>query len=422
MKIKIIYLLLITIVFYACKENPVTEKVTAQKKQQGIHQLTNSNFSSEGAFLFATERETLLSWTEISEEKNENLLKFAFFNPNTNVFSKPITVATSKGLQTHQESMAKVAITKEGTLYALFRIKARNSKSMYGGTLYYSVSTDKGITWSDKTKLVTDAKSTSQSFYDVAQLANGELGLVWLDNRKLHKNLDGQTLYFAKTNGNKGFQNEVALEGSVCQCCRTEIEVDANNNIHIGFRNLIEPKEIGYPGFLKQSDTEIRDMYYITSKNNGASFSKAVPISNDYWQVNGCPHTGPALATTKNTTGAIWFTGAKNEARLYFTTQKENVFNERILVSKEGKHPQMIALNDKFYMVYEVYYETDGKGYSKIILEERNATQLLKSTEISAPKSDNNHAVLKAIDKEKVVISWVNNDIRKSVIHYLVYN
>lgn len=416
MKKNIIYILGLFFCITSCNTKKQIDKIVNQ-----VEQLTSSTVNSEAVYLFNSNEKLISSWTEKGVKKEDNYLKFAYYYKETNSFSNAITVTSSKGLQVHQESMGKVAITNSGILYAVFRIKSKNSKSMYGGSLYYSISTNRGKNWSDKKKLVTDINSTSQSYFDLATLGDGELGLVWLDNRKLHPELDGQTFYFAKTKEKNGFQNEITLASSVCQCCRTDIEVDQNDVIHIGFRNIIEPIEIGYPDFLSRQKTEIRDMYYINSVNNGKSFSNATLISNDNWQVKGCPHTGPSLATTNKYTGAIWYTASNNNPGLYFTSKSKQKFKSRDLVTKVGKHPQMIAENGIFYIVYEEYYEVKGKGYSKIILEERTTSKLILKKEISAVETDNNHAVLKQINKDHILVCWVNNDTRNGTIKYVTY-
>lgn len=417
MRYNIIYVIIVLFIFTSCKKE---FNISSTSKE--VQQITNSKASSEGTFLFSGKNETIINWTEQGKSKEDNILKFSFFVKETKSFSSPIVVTPSKGLQTHAESMAKVAITKAGILYAFFRIKSKNSKSKYGGILYYAISSDRGQNWSDKNRVVFDVKSTSQSFYDVAQLSNGELGIVWLDKRKLHSEFNGQTLYFATTNKSNKLVGETAVEGSVCQCCRTEIEVGQNNEIHIAFRNMIEPHEMRYPTFVKEKKEEIRDMYYTTSKDNGKSFSKSMAISDDFWFLSGCPHTGPSLANNNNTTGAVWFTGANYKGGIYFTTKNTNDFNERELVSVEGRHPQMITINNTFYIVYEEYYEFKNKGYTKIILQERTSKKIIKTTEISTSETENSHAVLKQINDNEILISWINDDIKNSVVKYVIYN
>jgi len=419
MKILSIYCLLFTLLFSSCKESKNSIELTSKTAITEIILLTGKDVNSEGVFLFTSKEEQLVSWTQHGKNKKETYLKVAFWNTKTNKFEKPITVTPSEGLQLHSESMAKVAITKKGTLYAVFRVKSRNSKSMYGGTVYYTTSTDKGITWSDKKQLVTDTTSSSQSFFDIAQLRDGELGISWLDNRKLHKDRQGQTLYFAKTDTSNTFQNEIALEGSVCQCCRTDIEVGENDDVKVAFRNLIEPTETGFPSILTDTKTEIRDMYVVTSNDNGKTFGKSAPIYADNWQVNGCPHTGPSLATNTNEYGAVWFTDASINSGIFF---KSNTSDTKQLVSKTGSHPQMVTANGNYYIVFEEYYEVENKGYTKIVMQTWDTTSLLKTTEISTPKTNNDHAVIKAVNSSKLIISWINTDTRNAVVQYLVFD
>jgi len=418
MKNSSLFFLLFIILFSSCKEKNNVESTTKAVITE-IVQLTDKDVNSEGVFLFTSEEEQLVSWTQNAKNKKETYLNFSFFDSKTNKFGKPITVTPSKGLQLHSESMAKVGITKKGVLYAVFRVKLRNSKSMYGGTMYFTTSLDKGVTWSEKKQLVTDTTSTSQSFFDIAQLTDGEIGISWLDNRKLHKDRQGQTLYFAKTDTLNTFQNETPLEGSVCQCCRTDIEVDHNGTIQVAFRNLIAPTEFGIPSILTDNKTEVRDMFFTSSNDNGVTFSKSTPIYADNWQVSGCPHTGPSLASNTNESGAVWFTDVETNSGVFFKT---NISNNKKLVSKTGSHPQMVAANGNYYIVFEEYYEADKKGYTKIVMQEWNTTSLLKTTEISTPKTNNDHAVIKAFNSSKLLISWINTDTRNAVVQYLIYD
>jgi len=403
--------------FFSCKKRNDSHSVIDALKKENI-QLTERSVNSEGVFLFTSKEHQLINWTEHGKDKKETNLKFAFFNSKKNAFEQVITVTPAKGLQLHAESMAKVGITKKGILYAVFRVKSRNSKSMYGGTVYFTTSIDRGITWSDKQPLVTNIASTSQSFFDITQLANGELGISWLDNRKLHKNKQGQTLYFAKTDESNTFQNEIPLEGSVCQCCRTDIEVEHNGTIKIAFRNLISPTETGFPTTLSDKNTEVRDMYFVTSNDHGENFNKSTPIHIDNWQVNGCPHTGPSLASNTTEWGTVWFTDAEGNSGIFFKT---SITNNKYLISKTGSHPQMTAINDKYYIVFEEYYEIENKGYTKIVMQTWSANSLLNTTEISTPKTTNDHAVIKAINADELLISWINTDTRNAVVQYFIY-
>jgi hypothetical protein len=414
-KTKILLFISAFVLMLSCneqKENKTT--TTGNKETTKVEKLSDFKVKSEAPFLFKNNKQIILTWTQWDKNKTNNELKFSFFNPKTKKFNKIQTVFPAKGLQMHVESMAKIGSNKQGVLYAVYRRKAKNTKSQFGGYLYYTISKDMGETWSEEQKLVKDTSSTSQSFFDLALLSDGELGLIWLDSRKpIAKKERGKTIYFAKTTEDKGFTSEKAIIGSTCECCRTELYIDANKTIHVAYRNLIEKGEFEFDG---NGDTEIRDMYYSTSTDNGKTFSEPIAISEDNWHINGCPHTGPSLAKNKAKLAAVWFTNANDFAGIFYTEKAKDGFNTRKLISNKGKHPQMIALNNTFYIVYEEYYEKEEKGYTKIVFEKINNKNNIK-TEISKTLSNNNHAVLTNIDNQALVV-WVNADTRNPKIVY----
>ncbi len=421
--IKILFVVLLASL-YSCdkKEIKTTAKKTpsSSKKKANISRiLTDVNLKSDGVYLFKSANEIIINWTETHKKPNTNLLKMAFFNTKSNTFNKEITISTSKGLQLHAESMAKVGKTKNGTIFAFYRRRSKNPSSRFGGAMFYTTSTDDGKTWSVEQKLVKDPTSTSQSFFDISILSDGELGIVWLDSRKpIHKNHKGKTLYFAKTNSNlKTVENEKPIAGSTCECCRTDIFTDSKGVIHVAYRNIIDKNEVGFSG---DDETEIRDMYYLTSLNNGVEFNTPIPLNKDNWHFYGCPHTGPSLSESNGVLGGVWYTGAPENEGVFFIKNKQNKFRDKTSLTNTGSHPQMVGGNKGFFAVYEEYYENEGKGYNLIqleIIKDYNK----KKIEISEKLTDNNHPVITKINESTLLIAWVNKNTRTPKIIYKLY-
>ncbi len=410
-------LLVFIIVLQSCQNaQQVQSKNNHKSTKDNIIVLTDPKVNSEAAYLFNNGDKIILNWTQRAEhDKKDNLLKFAVFNLDTGKFDSIMTVPSSKGLQDHLETMAKVGLKKDGTLFAVYRKKLPTDRSRFGGLVYVVTSKDQGKTWSKEQRLVKDTTSTSQSFYDIALLPNGNMSLTWLDSRSKRR---GKTLYFAQTDANNMFSQQKPVAFSTCECCRTDLYVDARGQIHIAYRNLIEPDE---PGFDGNGFTEIRDMYYLKSVDTAKTFTQPVPISRDNWHVNGCPHTGPSLAYNGQKLGAIWFTGVQPQPGLYFTTKTDDqAFLPRKSISIEGRHPQMIALNGKYYAVYEFYYEKNGKGFYKIILNVIQPNGQHQIHEISKPLTQNNHPVLTQISKDQILAAWTNTDTRHPKIMYKI--
>ncbi len=423
---------LISILPAGCRYANKPKGKIKNQKITPIQALTLPGVNSEGPYLFAGKGILMINWTEWYQNKSKNILKMALFNPQTGKFGEARIIKPSKGLQMHAESMAKVGMTAKGILYAIYRKKSPDDHSRFGGKLYYTISKDTGKTWSDELLLVEDSAATSLSFFDLDLLPDGELGIIWLDNRKpidsLHK---GKTLFFAKTDGDKGFTGFKPIAGSTCECCRTDIYTDSKGRIHVAYRNIIEPDE---PGFDGKADMEIRDMFYLFSADTGKTFTKPVRIGYDNWHVAGCPHTGPSLAYNGKVLAAVWFTGKPHAEGLYFAVKEDTMkgFYPKVSIATEGRHPQMIAQGKRFFAVYEEYYEKNGKGFYKIVLNEPDGFNFVdkrfagnitgkmpgKTTEISMPETRNNHPAIALTPHNKKLVAWVNTDTRNPKIMY----
>jgi hypothetical protein len=396
---KILKILLISVLIISCKQKAPIEKLVRVDNPTIV---TETTYNAMGAYFSADSHgDLILSWSEEIDTLKTTILKFKVFNAATNKFGKTITVAPSVGMQAHHESMAKVAMSSEGILYAVFRIEDKNPKRRFAGSIYYSISEDQGENWSEKRKLVEEEGAVSQSFYDIELLPDGELGLCWLDSRKLEKDKDGSTLYFSKSSSNIGFINEKPIVGSTCQCCRTDIFVGTNNTINIAFRNIAEGS--------------IRDMYRTKSVNNGETFSNPVPMGKDNWKIDGCPHTGPSFADNSKELAVTWFTGANSGMGIFFKklTDEISIYEDKTLITTVGKHPQMEALaNGDYYIVYEDFYKVENQTYNNIVFHtiKSNGTETKKV--LSSYNTKNDHAIIHKINENQLLIAWatyVNN-------------
>ena len=395
-------LLFILLAIVSCKKEKVNDKVVTLKVDCVSDLAVNSDcvFISKG-----NDNEVFINWTE--ELESGNVLVYKVFKNNH--FQEKITISETFGLQAHNESMAKIVKTKNGVIYCLFRVSTPTISTKYGGILYYVMSYDDGATWSRKIKLVDDPKSSSQSFYDVTQLENGELGLIWLDNRFSTKKKRGSTLFFSRTDGHNGFQKGKPIAFNTCQCCRTDIHVE-NGEIRIAFRNIVNGK--------------IRDIYFMSSVDNGENFSKADRISLDNWEINGCPHTGPSIASGETQTGVVWFTAGQGNKGLFFSRKNENQdkFDQRIEISKNGTHPQMTYFKGNYYIVYDEYYFSNDTTFQKIKLLKINMLGIHEIIDITQTGTMNAFPVIEKLNENQVIISWTNLDQNKKIIQYTTIN
>jgi len=360
--------------------------------------LSDSSEFSQAVFLTKSNNDKpILVWSSANTDSGKYVLNFRQFNAQKASFGKIQKIEQTRGMQAHHESMAKIAVKQNGDMLAVYRRENKASKRRFAGDLFFVESTDNGYSWSDEKKLVTDTTSGSQSFYDLARLANGEIGITWLDSRKLEED-EGSSIFFNQTSSFGGFRKEVGVQGSTCQCCRTEIEVDKHGKINIAFRDII--------------NDSIRDMVYVYSDDNGSTFSKGKRVSADNWMIRGCPHTGPTIASNDTQRATAWFTMGGGKG-VYFTVGEysQDTSPTRTLINKNATHPQMIWAKNHFYLAYELRSSIKEKAYRQVVITIIDGQgEVYKTINVSEPGIDSQMPVIAQVDSKSLLVAWVDNN------------
>lgn len=348
----------------------------------------------------------VLSW--VQGEGPDACFYYATSNNNGSSFNDPVKVLPTIGLSPHHESMPKIAFKSNGTAIVVYSRKAATPKNPYAGALYYVQSTDNGSNWTNQEYLHygDTAKGIGRSFFDIATLPDGEIGAIWLDGRK--KSRAGSSLFFAKTTKHNKFQNEIELDSKTCQCCRTELYIDKNNNINVTYRDIIHDS--------------IRDMAHLYSNDLGVSFSSPTRISSDNWAINGCPHTGPTMSEDKDGLHFYWFTMGGGEG-LYHTSLKsqEAKFAKRNLLNVMARHPQTANTTDEgLTLVWEESMEIDSILRNRIGYSfEKNGIKQ-KTMYISPDSVDASYPVVLGLSDNKTLVSWNQRDKNVSQVYYQI--
>ncbi|QJW91021.1 exo-alpha-sialidase [Spirosoma taeanense] len=317
---------------------------------------------SDANFVGATPRLTtdaagnpLLSWVEKQDDKHASFC-FAVMNSNSGsgtgpAFGPKIRVKTPVSFSVHAEGMPKIATKKDGTLLAVFEVPRPTPDSRFAGDLLYVLSTNGGRTWTEPRPVHQNtAPGTSHSFADITRLPNGEIGIVWLDEKMPGK--EGRPVKFMQTKPGGGFTDELIVDENACQCCRTNVFVDAQQRIHLTYRDMLPAK----PG-----EIAARDISHVVSSDGGRTFTQPKAVYADNWQVNACPHAGPSVAQVGSDVLVTWFSG-KEEAvglRLARLGTKQLVADH---LSARARHPQVAAAGEKLVWVWDEAISTDGSN------------------------------------------------------------
>jgi hypothetical protein len=209
-----------------------------------------------------------------------------------------------------------------------------------------SQSTDRGRTFGAPEMLQAPDAAGDRGWPSLALDPQGRAHSVWLDHRGLagHDAHGRQGTYdgvaMAQRSGlfiSSG-SGERELAKGVCYCCKTSLVSSGDGTLYASWRHV-------YPG-------NIRDIAFVSSRGGGRTFNAPSRVSEDGWQIEGCPDDGPAMAVDgSHVVHIVWPTmlpGVEPVGALFYATTRDGkgfTPRERIptLGSLKPTHPQIVA-------------------------------------------------------------------------------
>jgi hypothetical protein len=205
-------------------------------------------------------------------------------------------------------------IADTGRSIVITAIGGREGKGKDGDLLSYR-SEDKGKTWTGPVRVNDVESSAREGLHAMTSTQQGVLWCVWLDLRTKKTEL-----YAAKSedDGRSWSRNQLVYRspgGSVCQCCHPSI-IAVSGSLHILFRNSIDGN---------------RDMYLVSSNDQGTSFEPAKRLGMQHWMLDGCPMDGGMLtADSLGKITTVWRSGGT----IYTTGERLNT-ETRLLTGEQ---------------------------------------------------------------------------------------
>jgi hypothetical protein len=250
-----------------------------------------SQRGSNGAQVSVSKRGVLVSWLET--DNDEPTLKFA--ERTANGWTPPVKVASGEDWFITEADTPSVLRLSNGTLVADWM--QSSSDEFEASNLRLSYSKDDGKTWSKTFLPHHDGTITQHAFATLFELANGNLGLVWLDGRLTVKDREHgpMTLRYGAYNAQWAQVSDRGIDARVCDCCTTSVAMTADGPIAV---------------YRDRTDAEVRDIY-VTRYENGA-WTAGKPVHNDGWSIHACPVNGPAISASGRNVAVAWFV-AKND-------------------------------------------------------------------------------------------------------------
>jgi len=233
-------------------------------------------------------------WTlKIQTENDEPTLKFA--ERTAAGWTQPMKVASGEDWFITEADTPSVLRLSNGALVADWMQSSSDEFESSNLRLVYSK--DNGKTWSKSFLPHHDGTITQHAFATLFELANGNLGLVYLDGRLTVKDREHgpMTLRYAAYNAQWAQASDRGIDAKVCDCCTTSVAMTPEGPIAV---------------YRDRTDAEVRDIY-VTRYENGA-WTAGKPVHNDGWTVHACPVNGPSISANGRNVAVAWFV-AKND-------------------------------------------------------------------------------------------------------------
>lgn len=337
-------------------------------------------------------------------------------------FGAPVQVNTVAGqARVSGEMPPRVALVprtgaKEPDVVVVWTVKTGNDWQ-----LLQARSTDGGAHFGAASTVTGSEAPGARGWQAVDVDAQGKVHVLWLDHRDAaaapmtHQH-DANApkpdpteraklsrLYYATLGGSAR-----SVTSSVCYCCKTAL-------VHEGAWTFAAWRQV-YPG-------SIRDIAFSATRDGGRTFTAPVKISDDRWQIDGCPDNGPTLAVdAKQQVHAVWPTveaGSDASALVLFyarssnaTTAKAPTFTPRRKLPTAGlaSHPSMVmGPGDRPLIVWDEVVEGQRRLAAASLVGDR-------FTPVAIPGSGARFYPAVAAVPGGAVVAWVQQGERGSTI------
>ena len=248
--------------------------------------------------LTSSSKGAILSWLDQDEATT-----LRFSERTASGWSEPRTVSSGKDWFITAADVPSVLRMKDGTLVANWYPTTDESVEAYDISLAYS--RDEGKTWAKAFSPHHDRTKTQHGFVSLLELADGGLGMVWLDGRDQELNttdpLGGSmALYFASFDSSWKQTAENVINARVCECCQTAVVVTADGVL---------------TAFRDRTTEEIRDIK--VSRLDGGKWTPELAVHDDNWKIDACPINGPSLSARGRQVAAVWFAAPNDNGRAF---------------------------------------------------------------------------------------------------------
>ena len=300
-------------------------------------------FDGQGRLWRAEVRDRHL-WVSVSDDQGRH------FNTPLRVNTEPENIAADG------ENRPKIVVAGGGRMYVSW---TQSLDKPYSGNVRFSRSLDDGQHFSTPITVNDNREIISHRFDSMLVDGRGRIHLFWLDKRDAAaaqakgEKYAGAALYHAVSeDGGETFSTNRRLAANSCECCRVVTALDTDGVPLVFWRHIF--------------GANVRD--HALLKLDGKSALQRV--SHDRWEVDACPHHGPALAVGADGARHLaWFNNAPERHGLFYARMDQDGRLSPPLsfgnYDAQAAHPAVLAQASRVWLAWK---EFDGQRASVWIM------------------------------------------------------
>jgi hypothetical protein len=280
-------------------------------------------------------------------------------------------------------------------------------------------SIDGGRTFIDERSLNAAGAAGDRGWHALAIDEGGTPHILWLDHRGLaarpkmahdHHGDGGDMAQFSSLYYSTG-TGERELARSVCYCCKVAFAAGTDGSLFAAWRHV-------YTG-------NIRDIAFAASRDGGRTFSAPSRVSEDNWQLAGCPDDGPAMALGDGIVHLVWPTVIGGEtpqgALFYASTRDGRTFTPRQRIATLGgpkpSHPQIVAgTNGRLLAAWDEVVDGVRRAAARSLRVTQDGTVAAGAIVSIGGATASAYPVM-AMTDHGVVTAWTHGTGAASVVH-----
>lgn len=203
---------------------------------------------------------------------NERDLYYMFSSNGGKSYSKPSLLGNFSKMGLGMGRGPQLTTTKDYTVVTV---------GDHYGNLYAIRSPNQTNQWSTPVRVNDTDTTAKEALSDISAGKDNLVYTAWLDTRLGNNNLYGS---LSQDGGLTWGKNQLIYKGlqkGICDCCKPSVAIDQNGIVNVMFRNKLNGA---------------RNMYVISSKDNGGHFDKAQKLGTGDFMIDGCPMDGGDLS------------------------------------------------------------------------------------------------------------------------------